>query len=111
MPTINDLMAALGKGKSNAVHAANLAMQLGLSPEPNQEDLRELIRQAIEQGALIGSSKMGYWEIDSLDELNAVLDSYEGRAQGVCDRRNALLNTWNSLHPNNKSNRFQKNVN
>lgn len=54
---------------------------------------------------------MGYWEIDSLDELNAVLDSHEGRAQGVCYRRNALLNTWNSLHPNNKSKRLQKNVN
>lgn len=111
MPTINDLMATLGKGKNNAIHAANLARLLGLSPEPNQEDLRELIRQAIDQGALIGSSKSGYWEIDTLDELNAVLDSHEGRAQGVCDRRNALLSTWNRTHPNNKSNRSQKNVN
>lgn len=111
MPTINDLMAALGKGKANAIHAADLARLLGLSPEPNQEDLRELIRQAIDQGALIGSSKIGYWEIDSLDELNTVLDSHEGRAQGVCNRRNALLNTWNSLHPNNKTDRLQKNIN
>ena len=111
MPTINDLMSALRKGKSNAIHAADLARLLGLSPEPNQEDLRDLIRHAIDQGALIGSSQKGYWEIDSLDELNSVLDSHEGRAQGVCDRRNNLLNTWNKTYPNNKSNRVQKNVN
>ena len=111
MPTINDLMSTLRKGKNNAIQAPDLASLLGLSPEPNQEELRDLIRQAIDQGALIGSSKKGYWEIDSLDELNTVLDSHEGRAQRVCDRRNALLNTWNNTHPNNKSNRVQKNVN
>lgn len=111
MATINDLLAALGKGKRNAIQAADLARVLGFSPEPNQEDLRDFIREAINNGALIGSSKQGYWEIDTVDELNAVMDSLENRAQGVCERRNALLTTWNRIHPNNPSSKQQKNVN
>lgn len=103
-------MAALGKGKRNAIQAADLARVLGFSPVPNQEDLRDFIREAINNGALIGSSKQGYWEIDTVDELNAVLDSLENRAQGVCVRRNALLTTWNRVHHNTPSNRQQKNV-
>lgn len=111
MATFEDLMGALRKGKRNAIQAADLARVLGFSPEPNQDDLRDFIRDAINNGALIGSSKKGYWEIDTLDELNTVIDSLESRAQGVCDRRNALLGTWNREHPNNISNRHQKNVN
>ena len=78
MPTINDLMAALGKGKTNAIHAADLARLLGLSPEPNQEDLRELIRQAIDQGALIGSSKIGYWSKQDIRSLRLSKPSMHG---------------------------------
>lgn len=111
MATFDDLMAALRKGKRNAIQAADLARVLGFSPEPNQEDLRDFIRDAINNGALIGSSKKGYWEIDSLDELNTVVDSLESRAQGVCDRRNALLDTWNGRYPNNLTDRQKKNVN
>lgn len=110
MVTINDLMNALRKGKRNAIHAADLAVALGFNPAPNQEELRDFIRDAINNGALIGSSKLGYWEIDTLAELNEVLDSHEGRAQGVCDRRNALLATWNIVHPNNPTDRHSKDV-
>ncbi len=112
MATINDLMAALGKGRQNAIHAADLAIALGFSPAPNQEELRGFIRDAIKNGALIGSSpKLGYWEIASSAELDTVLNSLEERAQEICARRNALLTTWNGLHPNNPSVKTPKNVN
>lgn len=74
MATFEDLMGALRKGKRNAIRAADLVRVLGFSPEPNQEDLRDFIRDAINNGALIGSSKIGYWEIDTLDELNTVMN-------------------------------------
>lgn len=112
MITVNDLMAALGKGRSNGTHAAELASALGFSPEPNQEELRAFIRSAINNGALIGSSpRNGYWEIDSVDELDMVLDSLEERAQEICERRNALLSNWNGTHPTSPSNQLPKNVN
>lgn len=112
MITVNDLMAVLGKGRSNGIHAAELARALGFSPKPNQEELRAFIRSAIDSGALIGSSpRNGYWEIDSVDELDTVLDSLEERAQEICVRRNTLLSNWNGAHPTNQSNQHPKNVN
>ena len=68
-----------------------------------QEELRALIRMAIDNGELIGSSSSGYWIMDSLQELEEVLNSLEGRAQGTCDRRNSLLDSWNSKNPTNQS--------
>ena len=100
---ISQLMSALGKGEVNAIHAADLAAVLGYSSRPNQEDLRELIRQAINQGELILSSNSGYYIPASLQEIEEVLNSLERCAQGTCDRRNSLLDSWNSKNPTNQS--------
>lgn len=99
---INQLINNLPKGKMNAINAPDLAKQLGYSSAPNQEELRALIRQAINEGELIGSSKQGYWIINSKAEVEEVLNSLEQRAQGVCDRRNKLLNSWNVNNQNNQ---------
>lgn len=97
-------------GKANAINAPDLAIKMGYSPAPNQEELRALIRFAIAQGELIGSSSSGYWIIDSVAELDEVLNSLEGRAQGTCERRNRILATWNATHPHNQSTLHPKNV-
>ena len=100
---IAQLIATLPIGRANAVNAPDLARQLGYSPTPNQEELRALIRQAIGQGVLIGSSRAGYWVINSKVEMEEVLESLHQRAQGVCDRRNYLLSSWNTNNPENPS--------
>lgn len=107
---VRTLVANIPVGKTNAINAPDLAIKMGYSPVPNQEELRDLIRYAIEQGELIGSSKSGYWIIDSVAELDEVLNSLEGRAQGTCDRRNRILATWNAKHLNNQSTLQPKNV-
>lgn len=101
---VQRLIAQIPRGKSNAIHAADLAILLGYSPHPNQEELRGLIRYAINQGELIGSNRTGYWIIDTREEVEAVLNSLERRAQGVCDRRNNLLISWNTNNPQERSN-------
>lgn len=98
---ITRLVANLPTGKATAINAHDLATILGYSSAPNQEELRALIRQAIDEGELIGSNNSGYWLINSRIEIEDVLNSLEQRAQGVCDRRNNLLNTWNSKNPYN----------
>ena len=108
---IKQLMLNLPKGKPNAINAPDLAIRLGYSSAPNQEELRALIRQAINQGELIGSSRSGYWIIDSKEEVEEVLDSLGQRAQGVCDRRNNLLDSWNKNNPKNKSSYTHEDVN
>lgn len=100
---ISRLMSSLKRGQANAIHAADLASILGFSPLPNQEELRVLIRQAIDQGELILSSHSGYYIPASLQEVEELLDSLERRAQGVCDRRNNILNSWNNHNPENTS--------
>lgn len=99
---IANLMSKLAiHNQSHPITAANLATAVGLSPAPNQEDLRELIRQAINSGYFIGSNNRGYFIIRTVAELDEVLDSLQRRAQGICDRRNELLNSWNAINMNN----------
>lgn len=104
------LMTHLKLGKANAMTSDQLAQLLNLAPQRTNEPLRELISYAIAQGELIGSGSSGYWIIDSVGELDEVLDSLEGRAQGTCDRRNRLLAAWNATHPHNQSTLRPKNV-
>lgn len=104
------LMTYLKVGKVNAMTSDQLAQLLNLAPQRTNELLRELISYAIAQGELIGRSSSGYWIIDSVAELDEVLNSLEGRAQGTCDRRNRILATWNATHPHNQSTLPPKNV-
>ena len=96
-------MSNLKIGEPNAINASDLAELMGLNPNPNQEDLRAIIREAIDNGELIGSSKNGYWKIGTVKELDDVLDSLERCAIGVCERRNNLLQNWNASYPHDKS--------
>lgn len=102
---IKKLVSYIPVGKANPINASELAERMGLPSEPNQEELRAIIRQAIAEGELIGSSSSGYWIVDSIEELNSVIDSLERRAQGVCDRRNKLLTSWNDSHPEDQTDR------
>lgn len=115
MPNFNpadvpNLMAELRVGRINARHAEDLAAALGYNPNPNQEDLRALIRYAIDQGEPIGSNSNGYWIMDSVQDVDRVLNSLEQRAQRTCDRRNNLRDTWNRMNPNNLTNLPKKDV-
>lgn len=107
---IKKLMSCLKNGESCAIQASDLSKQMGLDPSPNQESLRAIIRGAIDNGELIGSSRCGYWKIGTVEELDNVLDSLESRARGVCDRRNNLLKNWNKSNPRHKSMKQQKNI-
>ncbi len=107
---IKKLVSYIPVGKANPINAPELAEKMGLPSGPNQEEFRAIIRQAIAEGELIGSSSSGYWIVDSIEELNVVMDSLERRAQGVCDRRNKLLTLWNDSHPENQTDRTFLNV-
>lgn len=110
---IERLMSILQRGKDNKLKAAEIAVELGYSPEPNQEETRDLIRRAIDAGSLIGSvsgGNAGYWEIATTTELNECLDSLERRADGVCDRRNNLIRNWNIAHPDDETEQVEKEV-
>ena len=71
-------MSYIPVGKANPINAPELAEKMGLPSEPNQEELRAIIRQAIAEGELIGSNSSGYWIVDSIEELRVTTAAREG---------------------------------
>lgn len=67
--------------------------------------MRNIIRDAISQGELIGSNNRGFYVIDSLSELNENLDSLQSRAESILLRRSNMMNSWNARNQTTQSSR------
>lgn len=97
------LLNALQLGRSNAIGAKRLALLISFPVGGNQVKLRSLIKECIEQdGDLIGAATgkpAGFFLINTEGELNKYLDSLRNRTISDNDRRSALINKWNSIHP------------
>jgi hypothetical protein len=97
------LLNHLRIGRRNAIGASRLAQLMGFSTGGNQVQLRSLIKECIEHdNDLIGTATgrpAGFFIIGSLAELDTYLGSLEGRIRSNNDRRNALINSWNSNNP------------
>jgi hypothetical protein len=109
MPTIQQLIQYLRTnnhiGSANAVTAGVLANNFGISDNSVQVEMRNVIRDAISNGELIGSNNTGFYLIDNLAELEENLDSLQSRAENILIRRRNTLNNWNNQNPNNQSTR------
>lgn len=95
------LLKIIPFGKTNAIHAENIAAMLGYPTEGNQVETRELIRYAIQQGYVIVSTSHGYWRSNIKQEVIDCTDSLKNRADDIYDRSNELKNAWNHANPNN----------
>lgn len=58
--------------------------------------MRNVIRDAISQGHLIGSCNRGFYLINSLNEIEHNLNSLKSRAENILIRRRNMLNLWNN---------------
>ena len=102
MATIQQLLAAIPFGKSNAVHAQTLAQQIGLPVGGNEVETRQLIREAIRQGYIILSiPNIGYWRSNNKQEVIEYIKSLQERADDIYKRSNAIKNAWNIANPTN----------
>ena len=85
-------------GYQNRKSSSEIRDSLNLqSGGPTNEHIRDLIRDMIfKHGSCIGSLmfKSGYWIINNENELNKVVSSLEGRADGVLERARALTRNW-----------------
>lgn len=61
------LVSKLSFGEENAIHAVDLAMQLGI----DRRTLRSWINQARDAGHLIASGNSGYWLAETDSDLRA----------------------------------------
>lgn len=107
MPTIAQLINYLTVnghiGNLNPVTAGDLANHFGISDGGVQVEMRNVIREAISRGELIGSNNRGFYLISNIVELEENLDSLQSRAEGILERRRNTLATWNRLNPDNTS--------
>ena len=96
MPTIDDLIAALGDGKANSRHASELENILNMDVGHTQEPTRDLIRDAIvNQGIPIGSTPQdGYFLINTEEELNEATNNLRQRIECLENRINGIRHGW-----------------
>jgi len=104
------MLQTLQVGRQNAIRAKDIARLINFPTGGNQEKLRQLIKECIEQdgdliGAATGSVNPGFFIIDTINELEAYLDSLERRTRSDNERRTALINNWNVTHNNQNTNK------
>lgn len=107
MPTIQQLIQFLiannNVGSNSAITAYNLASHFGISDGGQEVPMRNVIRDAISAGELIGSSNQGFYIINTIQELDENLDSLTSRAEGILNRRRNMMNSWNNLNNANQT--------
>jgi hypothetical protein len=91
----DDLIAELEDGAQSAKNADVIENNLGMDVGRTNEPTRQLITDCILNDKYpIGSANNGYFLIDSEAELDDVVDSLEGRIQGLRNRIDALREGW-----------------
>ena len=83
-------------GEQNPITAGDLANHFGISDGGVQVEMRNVIRDAIDQEYLIGSCSQGFYLISNLNEIERNLNSLKSRAENILLRRRRLLNIWNN---------------
>ncbi len=109
MPTIQQLIQFMISnnfiGSANPITAGDLANHFGISDGGVQVEMRNVIRDAIANGELIGSHSRGFYLIGSLAELEENLDSLQSRADNILLRRRNMMTSWNNQNINKQSTR------
>lgn len=96
------LLNIIQVGRANAMHAEDIAINMGYPTGGNQVETRELIRYAIQQGySIVSTPRGGYWLSDIKQEVIDCINSLINRADEIYDRCNELKNAWNQANPNN----------
>lgn len=99
---VQRLLGHIPYGKSNAIHAEDIALQLGYPNSGNQVETRQLIRYAIQQGNIILSTPAnGYWRSNNKQEVIDYINALLSRADDILTRSNEIKSAWNSINPNN----------
>lgn len=110
-----NLLNNLQNGRRNAIRARDLAGLINFPVGGNQEKLRQLIKECIEQdgdliGAATGRINPGFFIIETIVELNNYLDSLERRTRSDNERRTALIESWNNQNNHNDTDRQTLNI-
>jgi len=97
MATLQQIIAALPVGKTNAMKVPDFEQAVGNQPKgTNNDQTRREIQSAIYNDEIpIGSSPpVGYWLIDSDAECQEVVDRLNSTIQEYTKKRDAIIRGW-----------------
>jgi len=89
-----DVLCTIPYGKDSAVSADYIANKLRCLGQNSQPHIRKIIRNAIDDGFLIGSCINGYFIIETAKEFKEYIESLESRKIGIQKRINHLYYNW-----------------
>ena len=95
---IIDAVSYLGFGKQNARLSDYIARDIGIEDNKTNQKLRNIYKEAVLEGYLIGSCKDGYYRIATRAELDETVEDLDHRIAGTRNRRNALIQSWIKKH-------------
>ena len=95
IPTRRQLMNFLTRGRNNPLTAREIADHFNVSDEGVEVPIRNVIREAIHDGELIGSHSRGFYIIDDEDDFHRYISSLESRRTKIANRIDNLTRNWN----------------
>ena len=96
LPTKRQLINYLQSGRSNSLTAREIAEHFNISDGGVEVPIRNVIREAIQDGELIGSHSRGFYIIEEEADFRRYVRSLESRRTKIATRISNLLQNWNS---------------
>ncbi|HYM94279.1 MAG TPA: hypothetical protein VET23_09085 [Chitinophagaceae bacterium] len=94
LPTRRQLINYLSRGRNHSRTAREVATHFGVSDGGVEVLIRNVIREAIQDGELIGSHSRGFYVIDDQTDFERYLRSLESRRRKIAQRINNLRKNW-----------------
>ena len=95
LPSRQQLMSYLHRGRNNALTARQIALHFRCSDGGVEVPIRGVIREAIQDGELIGSHNRGFYIIDDEQDFRRYIRSLESRRNKIATRASNLRRNWN----------------
>ena len=85
------------RGKENAIFASEIAEEVGIEDGDTTVNTREYITELLEEGIPLASNPgLGYWVIETQEELDNYVGSLERRARSIENRKLKALDAAES---------------
>lgn len=107
MATVEKIIKYLPVGKSKAIHVNEFEQKVGNMPAGTNNDITRIeVRDAIRINKIpIGSSRSGYWLLNTDDEFKEVMKSIDSKIDDLIEKKTAMEKGWakrkRSLKTNN----------
>jgi len=89
------------KGKRNAIKSKEIAQQINIDRGPSNVKIRKLITETLKSFKLpiAGNPGLGYYLIETSEELRGYLNSLDSRIKNITDRKTKVALFYSKYYP------------